>query len=242
MTRVLRLIGYWDGPAAPDGLPDVCEFVDPTADPGVQRSVAAYLRSGTVRAAAAGISPCRLCGGRNGNTEQTDGAHFIWPEGLAHYVEAHGVVLPDEVAAVAAGGPAPAVDLDRLRDGGELTVDLRWWRSRPGVPRPAGAATPHLLGCHRNPAVAGWDLPTAADIHVDRVPPDAVAVLARLRRLLGADWPVSGLRGLIAGQPFLAVAGGDPHALHRALTAAPELRPYLFYAADGGLLPVWSDG
>ena len=243
MTKVLRLIGYWDGPAVPEGLPDVCDFVVADAEITVQRSVAAYLRSGTVFVAAAGVSDCRLCGAANGSTEQTDGEHFVWPEGLAHYVEQHGVRLPDEVVAVAAGGAAPAVDLEwftrALLETGELRINVDWWYSLAGLDS-AGPAIEHLRGCRRSGATASWDLPTTADIYVDRVPPDAVAILVQLRRLLGAPWPFSGLCDLLVSQPFLA-ATGNPSMLYRTLTSSPELRPYLFYGSEGGLMPVWSD-
>jgi len=154
MTRVLRLIGYWDGAAVPEGLPDVCDFVFAGADIAVQQSVAAYLRSGTVHIAAAGFSVCRLCGVANGSTEQTDGEHFVWPEGLAHYLEEHGVRLPEEVVAVAVRGKAPAVDIEwftrALLDTGELTIDPDWWCRMSGRPGGAGQATSHLPGCRRN--------------------------------------------------------------------------------------------
>ncbi|HTJ33294.1 MAG TPA: hypothetical protein VL738_08685 [Dactylosporangium sp.] len=242
MTKVLRLIGYWDGRAAPDGLPDVCGFV-PAVESAVQRAVAAYLRSGTVFAVAAGVSLCRLCGAANGRAEQTDGEHFVWPEGLAHYVEEHGVRLPDEVAATAARGLAEVVDLEwftpSLLETGEVTIDMEWWRHQAS-PGSAGHAVKHLRGCRHSAMVANWDLPTHADIYVDRVPQDAVTVLVKLRRLLGTAWPFSDLRSLLTSQPFHA-ATGNPSKLYRTLTASPELRPYLFYEADRGLMPVWSD-
>jgi hypothetical protein len=134
MSRVLKRIGYWDGPAAPAGWPDVRDFVVQEPDPGRQQAVAAYLRSGTAYVAAAGFSVCRICGAANGSTELTDGEYFVWPEGLAHYVEAHNVRLPDEVVAVAARGPAPAVDLQRftrqLLESRDLVIADEWWRSR----------------------------------------------------------------------------------------------------------------
>jgi hypothetical protein len=235
MTTTLRAIGYWDGVEEPDGWPDVCAFVS-TMDNTVDRAqdgatVAAYLRSGTVYAVAGGWSVCRLCGAANGNAERTDG-RFLWPEGLAHYVEAHAVRLPDEFVAVAARGRAPAVDVRRAPDG--FDVDVEWWRGQPGT-RHGG----HLRGCRHSPLVAGWDLPTRAAIHVDGVPRDAVATMVALRRLLGTTWRFSELRDLIGAQPFHAVTG-DAAALHRELTTSPELRPYLFYDDGGSLRPVWS--
>ncbi|MEU8285341.1 hypothetical protein AB0C01_13470 [Micromonospora sp. NPDC048905] len=243
MTKVLRLIGYWDGPAVSETLPDVCDFVTADANVTLRRAVAAYLRSGTVFTATAGVSVCRLCGAANGSTEQTDGEHFVWPEGLAHYVEEHDVRLPDEIAAVALSGVAAPVDSEwfehAVLETGELRIDEDWWRGLAGV-NSAGPGTEHLPGCRRSESTASWDLPTSADIYVDRVPPEAVTTLVQLRRLLGAPWPFSGLRDLLASQPFLA-AVGDPSMLSRTLTGSPDLRPYLFYRAEGGLVPVWSD-
>ena len=224
------MIGYWDGPAAPGGLPDVCGFVDASdGDDASRRAVVAYLRAGTVFVVAAGVSVCRLCGIANGSAEQTDGQHFVWPEGLAHYVEAHEVRLPDDVVAVAERGLAPTAFPAAVP-----SIDLTWWAGL------AGPAAGHLRGCRRSGSVAPWDLPDAADIYVDRVPADAVAVLVRIRRLLGASWPVAGLRERLGAQPFHA-ASGSPLQLYRALESAPELRPYLFYGAEADLRPVWSD-
>lgn len=241
MSTVVRLIGYWDGRAASDGWPDVCGFVA-AVDDTVQQAVAAYLRSGAVVATAAGVSTCRLCGAVNGSAEQTDGQHFVWPEGLAHYVEEHHVRLPDEVVAVAASGAIPSVDLTRFTPAlasDNLTIDMQWWRRQTGVDPTAPAVT-HLPGCRHHPTVAPWDLPLNADIYVDRVPHGDRMTLARLRRLLGTAWPLSSLRDLLDGQPIHA-GTGSPAALHDTLAATPELRPYLFYDADGDLEPVWTD-
>ncbi|GAA2484689.1 hypothetical protein Ahu01nite_011730 [Winogradskya humida] len=224
------MIGYWDGPGVEDELPDVCGFVHAGVDLDVQRAVAAYLRSGTCFVATAGWSVCRLCGAANGTTELTDGKHFVWPEGLAHYVEEHGVVLPEEVVAVALRGPA-AVVADDLLESGDVEIDAAWWRGE------GGAAARHFPGCRRSGTTDAWNLPAVADIYVDGVPPGSVAVLGRLRELLGAAWPYSGLRDLLGAQPVLAVAAGAPKELDRALVAYPELRPYLFYGTEGGLMP-----
>ncbi|WP_433788825.1 hypothetical protein [Actinoplanes sp. CA-252034] len=222
MTRMLRGIGYWDGPQAPDGWPDVCAFAVGEPD----ERVAAYLRSGTPFMAMAGRSRCRLCGRWNGSAELTDGESFCWPEGLAHYVEEHGVRLPEEVRAVAARGPARPVDALLFNE--TIPIDAGWWRAqaRDGA---------HLPGCRHSASLGWWELPAVADIHVDRVPVGDVALMARLRRALGVDWPFATLRELTARQPVLAVTGGDPAALNRR---HPELCGYLFYATADGLLPV----
>ncbi|MFC6022214.1 hypothetical protein ACFP2T_39410 [Plantactinospora solaniradicis] len=83
------------------------------------------------------------------------------------------------------------------------------------------------------------DLPPTADVYVDKVPVDAVQLLARARKLLGVAWPFGDLKGLLAVQPFLAARSARLCALRRDLGYAPELRPYLFYATDQGLEAVW---
>ncbi|MDP9442121.1 MAG: hypothetical protein M3P34_08095 [Actinomycetota bacterium] len=96
MTRLVR-IGYWRGTTSPNH-PDPADFVDETWDERDRDQVAAYLQSGTIPWVGAGFSPCRICGAPNGSAEFTDGT-YIWPEGLAHYVEVHHVRLPEEVLA-----------------------------------------------------------------------------------------------------------------------------------------------
>ncbi|WP_199516972.1 hypothetical protein [Nucisporomicrobium flavum] len=130
--KVLRLIGYWRESPDDSRWPDVRDFVSSgTATGAAGSAVAAYLRSGTPFAAAAGFSPCRICGGANGGAELTDGEYFVWPEGLSHYVEVHGVVLPEEVVAVARRGVARAVDssefVRKVFDSGEIAIDDEWW-------------------------------------------------------------------------------------------------------------------
>lgn len=129
----MRLIGYWHDPSARDPWPEVGDFVDSGVDREQRAAVASYLRSGTVFVATAGFSRCRICGMVNGSAELTDGKHFVWPQGLAHYVEAHDVRLPDEVVAIAERGPAGAVDPAELEQAlfetQELAVDEQWWRT-----------------------------------------------------------------------------------------------------------------
>lgn len=190
---------------------------------------------------------CRLCGSPNGSAEQTDGENFVWPQGLTHYVEKHGVRLPRDVVAVAKHGSVPSVDLERFEDEllntGETRIDAGWWYSLAQTTRAATAGTraSHLLGCQRNPMEASWNLPVKADIYVDRIPSGSIAILASARRLLGLAWPLSGLRDLLATQPFLTVEAGNPRTLRHALISAQELQPHLFYSTSGGLRPVWTE-
>lgn len=51
------------------------------------------LRNGQLRNVYKGSSLCRFCGCVNGSADLTDGA-WVWPEGYAHYLLAHGVVPP----------------------------------------------------------------------------------------------------------------------------------------------------
>ncbi|RAK34456.1 hypothetical protein B0I29_11155 [Actinoplanes lutulentus] len=135
--KVLRLVGYWDDPSTPDGWPDVHDFLDDSLPAEERDAVVAYLRSGTVYVAFAGLSVCRVCGVLNGSTEMTDGEHFVWPEGLSHYVESHGVRLPAEVLEVARRGLIRPIDLlafeRALFETRELTIDERWWRSLSAI-------------------------------------------------------------------------------------------------------------
>lgn len=94
MHQLMR-IGYW---RSGSGLrcPDPATFVDLSWDAHDRQKIIAYLRSGTVPWVAAGQSTCRMCGVTNGSAEFTDGT-YVWPEGLAHYVDEHHVRLPEAV-------------------------------------------------------------------------------------------------------------------------------------------------
>lgn len=118
----LRLIGYWSGPAAPD-WPDPQSFIDRSWDQREREDVAGYLQQGFVFTAFGGTSKCRICGIDNGAVEFTDGTWY-WPEGLAHYVTAHDVRLPQEFV------DHVKAELD-LMDGAARDVD--WWRSQRGL-------------------------------------------------------------------------------------------------------------
>lgn len=115
--RLVRL-GYWRSDeqpawADPESLVAVRWFEEPS------HVVTDYLRRGFVARAYLGTSTCRLCGDDVGSLELSDGV-YIWPEGLAHYVDVHGVRLP----------PRFTRHIHQIMtelEGAE--VDEAWWRS-----------------------------------------------------------------------------------------------------------------
>ena len=100
----LRVIGIWKDPRHNQGmdLPDPKNLVDPGWRKGDRDRIVRYLKSGTLRSREMGWSYCRIgCGVADqemGTTDLSDGL-WVWPEGLAHYVEAHEIRLPDEFIA-----------------------------------------------------------------------------------------------------------------------------------------------
>lgn len=98
-------------------LPDPNDFVDPAWDRTEHLLVAQYFRLGTLARAYMGVSPCRICGALNGSSEYTDG-RFLWPEGLAHYIEEHNVRLPHEVI---------HWSQERMEAIDQSEADLQWW-------------------------------------------------------------------------------------------------------------------
>lgn len=117
----LTRIGYWSS-NPDDGWPDAKAFVDLSWNADERERVVAHLRHGILARAYLGHSNCRICGKSNGSTELTDGT-YLWPAGLAHYVEEHGVRLPVDFVR--------HVELTaRCFDDAE--VDDEWWRAKNG--------------------------------------------------------------------------------------------------------------
>jgi hypothetical protein len=103
-VKTLKAVGYWYYPSPSrlspeERFPDPRRLVRPNWAAGQRGRIAAYLRSGKTYAHWRGFSFCRFrCGTRPsemGSRCLTDGI-WVWPEGLAHYVECHGVHLPSE--------------------------------------------------------------------------------------------------------------------------------------------------
>lgn len=130
----LQLIGYWCNDEHPE-YPDPHDHVDTEWDDHERFVVGQYFRRGTYLRHYMGPSPCRFCGEHNGASEYTDGV-LLWPEGLSHYLEDHGVRLPETIERYV---------LDRLDHLEAAAVSLDWWLA--GSPaRPEPLAPPERLG------------------------------------------------------------------------------------------------
>jgi hypothetical protein len=104
---MLRGVGYWIDPGLPDtgvwrAIPQVILAKLGPRPPDPQ--LVSYLRRGHRFELWRGWSWCRFhCGVEGqpmGHADLTDGT-WVWSEGLAHYVEAHGLALPDEFVELA---------------------------------------------------------------------------------------------------------------------------------------------
>ena len=116
--RLVR-IGYWRNESA-QGWPDVRRFIDSDWDSGERERVSNHLHRGFVARAYLGKSHCRVCGEANGALELSDGV-FIWPEGLAHYVDVHHVRLPARFVEHVDQWSAEIENAE---------VDEEWWRNQ----------------------------------------------------------------------------------------------------------------
>jgi hypothetical protein len=143
----MRGLGYWFMRGSDPTLPLPQRFVDPAWSRDERAAVLAYLRSGRVWRSFMGCSYCRICGQEDramGCADLTDG-EWVWPEGLAHYVEQHDVRLPQEFVDTVLAAPAAP----RAEDG--EAMDMSWWME---LGRARGA-------CHAMDA--GWRAVNEAD-------------------------------------------------------------------------------
>ncbi len=91
-----RPIGFWRSSNEVE-LPTPQSLVRPGwLSDSDKQSLISYLEGGDTYETWRGQSWCRFrCDGDLGCRDFTDGV-WIWPEGLAHYVEKHDVILPDK--------------------------------------------------------------------------------------------------------------------------------------------------
>jgi len=105
---MLKVIGLWINTLVDQQLPVPQELVG-VLPSEVRTRLVDYLASGLPLVGYRGCSWCRFaCGidsSKMGSWDLTDGI-WVWPEGLAHYVEAHRIVLPDEFITHAMSGRA----------------------------------------------------------------------------------------------------------------------------------------
>jgi hypothetical protein len=124
MGKSLTAVGYWITSLRDDTLFPPQEFV--RTNLGVD--VASYLRSGETYEQYRGLSWCRFqCGiplRDMGSRDLTDGT-WVWPEGLAHYVESHSVNLPPRFVGHIASS-VRAVATSRSRDD---LVEFGFWEA-----------------------------------------------------------------------------------------------------------------
>ena len=96
----LIAVGYWHGKGCgcePFPIPQL--LVRDGYVASLRENICRYLDSGVEFHACMGYSFCRFrCGipdSRMGCRDLSDG-HWLWPQGLSHYVRVHDVRLPDE--------------------------------------------------------------------------------------------------------------------------------------------------
>jgi hypothetical protein len=125
----LKLIGYWIRDLRDDQFPAPQELpvVD---DVELRRKVVEYLARGVQVRQYRGSSFCRFhCGASYlGGSELSDG-EWAWPDGLSHYVESHGVALPEEFIATVVRNGCPPAAVDKSAEP-SLDFWIEWCRAR----------------------------------------------------------------------------------------------------------------
>jgi hypothetical protein len=133
----LRAVGYWHNERHV-AYPEPQALVATDQDPGQLRRIAEWLRRGEVFAQWRGLSFCRFdCGiddAHMGSRCLTDGV-WVWPEGLAHYVEDHHVLLPDEFVERALRD-APIASAERARVDPDDAFWIAWAADHVAAGRP----------------------------------------------------------------------------------------------------------
>ncbi len=91
MNDGLKRVGYWRADeSSQEELPWPSTIRKLSDD--IKHLVVLYLTRGTVHEQWKGSSQCRICGKTNGSRCLTDGV-FVWPDGYAHYIDAHDVAV-----------------------------------------------------------------------------------------------------------------------------------------------------
>ena len=136
MMVPLRAIGYWriDQPGVANEGPgsDPYTILAIRGAQPLDSVLVSYLRRGHRVLTYKGYSQCRFnCGVPNpdmGKSDLTDGV-WIWPEGLVHYVEAHGLALPEEFVDCARAHRGKVPKLPPELQDGENKVGIKFDRA-----------------------------------------------------------------------------------------------------------------
>jgi hypothetical protein len=132
----MRGIGYWRNEHEEEfrECPLPQNLVDRSWQAGELTRVIAYLASGRVYEVYRGYSHCRFrCGIESrlmGSCDLTDGS-WVWPQGLAHYVETHAVALPDEFVTHCAENDWVVPAWKRSPTALDLAYWVSWSKARP---------------------------------------------------------------------------------------------------------------
>jgi len=127
---VLKAIGFWRDN---NGIFKLCPSPQSLVRAGwhlaERERILDYLRSGFAFLSYGGWSTCRFgcaAGQSNGCCDFTDG-EWAWPEGLAHYVQCHDVMLPEEFVETMWANNWCVPDVADLVPPGMWRDDLRFW-------------------------------------------------------------------------------------------------------------------
>jgi hypothetical protein len=132
----LKLIGYWSDGDHDQDSPFITphRLVDPPWAREDRPRVVQYLSQAPLVVHAGGFSLCRFGCGPNGGSEHSDGV-WLWPEGLAHYVQHHDVRLPEEfLSHIRNRGYCPSPAEETPIDG--LCRSSNFWRSWCALQKP----------------------------------------------------------------------------------------------------------
>jgi hypothetical protein len=136
----LKGVGYWKNDEC-RRYPQPQRLVQPGWHTQDLAKIITYLRSGRDYISYLGYSHCRFsdcrdeCRERNGVSDLSDGV-WVWPEGLAHYIEKHSVILPEEFISTMRLNDwriPQQIELPKIETGVSLQDDtfwIKWARKR----------------------------------------------------------------------------------------------------------------
>jgi hypothetical protein len=126
----LNAIGYWHSFENPKA-PEPAWFIDHNWSIEEKEKVINHLKNGQIIRSWMGFSWCRFrCKNDGlGAADLTDGT-YIWPEGLSHYLENHGVRLPQEFVEHVLNYTATILDVKENETAFEY--DAEWWLAQKG--------------------------------------------------------------------------------------------------------------